>query len=97
LYFVGYVTAVTQRIREPLSAVDRELAAYALPALSEDYPVGERLDRFLVALNSLSLIREMALADQFLADQLFTSLVCVFDRSQDFRSRMVPARKSNGR
>ena len=80
---LGYTTAVTQRIREPLSAVDRELAAYALPVLSEDYPVGERLDRFLVALNSLSLISEMALADRFLADQLSTSLAGV-------RLRTVP-------
>jgi hypothetical protein len=71
------VTAVTQRIREPLSAVDRELAAYALPALSEDYPFGERLDRFLVALSSLSLNRVMALADRFLADQLSASLAGV--------------------
>jgi hypothetical protein len=79
----GNVTAVTQRIHEPHSTVDKELAAYALPALSEDYPLGERLDRFLVALNSLSLNRVMALADRFLADQLSASLAGV-------RLRTVP-------
>jgi hypothetical protein len=82
----GDVTAVTQRIREPHSTVDQELAAYVLPALSEDYPFGERLDRFLVALNSLSLNRVMALADRFLADQLSLSLAGV-------RLRAVPGLK----
>jgi len=82
----GDVTAVTQRIREPHSTVDQELVAYALPALSEDYPFGEHLDRFLVALNSLSLNRVMALADRFLADQLSLSLAGV-------RLRAVPGFK----
>jgi hypothetical protein len=79
----GDVTAVTQRIREPHSPVDQELAAFVLPALSEDYPLWERLDRFLVALNSLSITSEMALADRFLADQLSASLAGV-------RLRAVP-------
>jgi hypothetical protein len=70
----GNVTAVRQRSIEPQSAVDRELAAYVRPALSEDSPFSERLDRFLVALYSLSLDRVMALADRFLADQLSASL-----------------------
>jgi hypothetical protein len=70
----GNVTAVRQRSIEPHSAVDRELAAYVRPALSEDSPFSERLDRFLIALYSLSLNREMALADRFLADQLSASL-----------------------
>jgi hypothetical protein len=83
LYFGGYVTPVTQRIREPHSAVDQELAAYVLPALSEDYPFGERLDRFTEPLVSLSLNRVMALADRFLADQLSASLASV-------RLRTVP-------
>jgi hypothetical protein len=79
----GNVMVVVQRIREPRSTVDQELAAYALPALSEDYPFRERLDRFLVAIHSLSLNREMALADRFLADQLSKSLAGV-------RLRTVP-------
>jgi hypothetical protein len=83
LYFVGYETAVTQRILEPHSTVDQELAAYVLPALSEDYPPWERIDRFLEALNSLSLKSVMALADRFLADQLSASLAGV-------RLRVVP-------
>jgi hypothetical protein len=70
----GRATAVTRRIDEPHSTVDQELAAYVLPALSEDSPFSERLDRFLVALSSLSLNRVMALADRFLADQLSASL-----------------------
>jgi hypothetical protein len=82
----GDVTAVKQRIREPHSTVDQELAAYVLPALSEDYPLGERLDRFIVAVYSLSLSREMALADRFLADQLSLRLAGV-------RLRAVPGFK----
>jgi hypothetical protein len=82
----GDVTAVTKLIREPHSTVNKELAAYALPALPEDYPFGERLDRFLVALHSLSLNRVMALADRFLADQLSASLAGV-------RLRVVPGFK----
>jgi hypothetical protein len=82
----GDVTAVTQRIREPHSTVDQEVAAYVLPALSEDSPFSERLDRVLVALNSLSLNRVMALADRFLADQLSLSLAGV-------RLRAVPGLK----
>jgi hypothetical protein len=70
----GDVTAVTQRIHEPHSTVDQELADYVRPALSEDSPFWERQDRFLVALNSLSLNCVMALADRFLADQLSASL-----------------------
>jgi hypothetical protein len=73
----GNVTAVTQRIREPHSTVDQELAAYVLPALSEDYPFGEGLDKLIAAVYSLSLSREMALADRFLADQLSRSLAGV--------------------
>jgi hypothetical protein len=79
----GELRAVRQRIREPHSTVDQELAAYVLPAQSEDNPFGERFDRFLEALNSLTLISEMALADRFLADQLSASLARV-------RLRAVP-------
>ncbi len=65
---------MTQRIDEAHSTVDQELADYVLPALSEDSPIWERYDRFIVALYSLSLNRVMALADRFLADQLSASL-----------------------
>ncbi len=66
--------AVRQRSIEPHSAVDQELSAYVLPALSDDYPQGERTSRFLEATFSLSLYPEIALADRFLADQLSASL-----------------------
>jgi len=78
------VTAVEQRCFEPHSAVDRELAAYVLPGLSEEYPIWERMDRVLKAVSSFPVIeRVIALADHFLADQLSASLA-------DVRLRMVP-------
>ena len=78
------VTAVKQRCFEPHSAVDRELAAYVLPGLSEEYPIWERMDRALKAVSSLPVIEPViALADHFLADQLSASLA-------DVRLRMVP-------
>jgi hypothetical protein len=78
------VTAVEQRCFEPHSAVDRELAAYVLPGLSEEYPIWERMDRVLKAVPSFPVIeRVIALADHFLADQLSSSLA-------DVRLRMVP-------
>ena len=78
------VTAVKQRSFEPYSAVDRELAAYVLPGLSDEYPIWERMDRVLTALPSFSIIdRVIALADHFLANQLSASLA-------DVRLRMVP-------
>jgi hypothetical protein len=76
------VTAVEQRCFEPHSAVDRELAAYVLPP-SEDVPAWVRAAIALEARSSLSLSREMTLADQFLADQLTESLAGV-------RLRTVP-------
>jgi hypothetical protein len=79
-----HVTAVKQRCFEPHSAVDRELAAYVLPGVSEEYPIWERMDRFTKALSSFPIIdRVIALADHFLADQLSVSL-------NDVRLRMVP-------
>jgi hypothetical protein len=78
------VKAVKQRSFEPHSAVDRELAAYVLPGLSDEYPIWERMDRVLNAFPSLLIIdRVIALADHFLADQLSASLA-------DVRLRMVP-------
>jgi hypothetical protein len=78
------VTAVKQRCFEPRSAVDRELAAYVLPGVSEESPDWERIDRALTAFpSSLIIDRAIALADQFLAGQLSSSL-------DDVRLRMVP-------
>ena len=79
------ITSVRQRCFEPHSAVDRELAAFALPALSEDWPnKRERYDRITDAFFSLSFLSfALALADRFLADQLSKSLASV-------RLRTVP-------
>jgi hypothetical protein len=79
----GDATSVRQRSFEPHSAVDRELAAYVSPALSGDYPLWDRLNRFTIVLSSLTLSPVMALADRFLADQLSASLA-------DVRLRTVP-------
>jgi hypothetical protein len=80
------VTAVIQRSFEPHSAVDQELADYVLSCQTQDGLPPARLDRALEASFSLSLNPEMALADQFLADQLSASLAGV-------RLRMVPGFK----
>jgi hypothetical protein len=78
------VTAVKQRCFEPRSAVDRELAAYVLPEVSEESPDWERIDRALTAFpSSLIIDRAIVLADHFLAGQLSSSLA-------DVRLRMVP-------
>src|SRR5215217_1054139 len=82
----GEVRAVKQRIREPHSTVDQELASYVLSGLSQDGLPPARPDRTLEAAFSLSLIIELALADRFLADQLSLSLAGV-------RLRAVPGFK----
>ena len=77
-------TALKQRCIEPRSAVDRALAAYVLPGLSDEYPIWERMDRVLKTVASSTVIeRVIALADHFLADQLSASLAGV-------RLRMIP-------
>jgi hypothetical protein len=82
----GDLRAVRQRIREPHSTVDQELAAYVLSGLLQDGLPPARPDRAMEASVSLSLIKEMALADLFLADQLSASLASV-------RLRTVPGFK----
>jgi hypothetical protein len=77
-------TAVKKRCFEPNSAVNRELAAYVLPGVSEEYSTWERMDRSLKAFSSSFVIdRVIALADHFLAEQLSAAL-------NDVRLRMVP-------
>jgi hypothetical protein len=76
-------TAVKQRSLEPRSAVDRQLAAFLLPEVSEEYSVWERINRTLKALSGFPVNPAIVLADHFLADQLSAALV-------DVRLRMVP-------
>jgi hypothetical protein len=73
----GEFRAVKQRSFEPHSAVDQDLAAYVRSCQMQDDLPPARFDRALEAFFSLSLSHDLALADQFLADQLAVSLAAV--------------------
>ncbi|MGH3147297.1 MAG: hypothetical protein ACRDTR_15980 [Rubrobacter sp.] len=76
-------TAVRSRSIQPRSEVDRQFASRVLPLLSEDQPQARRMEVALRTLGSLMPFPLIALADQFLADELSRSL----DR---VRLRVIP-------